>query len=120
MSEGHEGHKEIEREHATAWSSDTGVGGSIPQADGDAGSKAPITPYPCLVCGRELEAVCPPSRQPNDGVMCMAVGNYGSREHDNLFRKVRWFNVCDPCFREGLPRMSNLEPHLETVRKERR
>lgn len=61
-------------------------------------------PTPCLVCGRSLRAIVPvhvsASRaQPDDAVMCQAVGNYGSTVYDPLVAgPTIWFNLCDPCF----------------------
>lgn len=57
---------------------------------------------PCVVCGRGLKHALPngpeDTNQPNEGVVFIAQGNYGSTVFDpfgeNIFLEV---NICDDC-----------------------
>ena len=54
----------------------------------------------CIVCDKELEPVFEDSpHQPNNGIMCVAEGNYGSTELDSLTDGPMMFHVCDKCFK---------------------
>lgn len=57
--------------------------------------------FPCLVCGCGLERVHDDAEgQPDDGLMCMTRGNYGSTVFDPEDMSYLAFNVCDTCMVE--------------------
>ena len=61
-----------------------------------------MKPLPCIICGFKPKLAVPADidtcGQPANAVMCVAYGNYGSKEWDNLFGKIKHFNICDKCF----------------------
>ncbi len=76
---------------------------------------------PCLVCGSSLdidESDVPLLRRKDgmlscqmvqDGVVCHALGNYGSTVFDPMDRApTKGFAICDPCFRERQDRMRDV------------
>ena len=68
-------------------------------------------PYPCLVCGKALESVGGPNgMQPSGGIMCLAMGNYGSTQLDDLLSEPVEFNVCDECFVWQSARIGPVKP----------
>jgi len=55
----------------------------------------------CIVCNKELEPIFDDMPlQPNNGIMCIAEGNYGSTELDDITDGPMLFHVCDECFRQ--------------------
>lgn len=90
-----------------------------PMDEGDGMGMIEVTeltePTPCLVCGRSLKAIVPESvsvnrDQPDDAVMCQALGNYGSTVYDPLGPgPTILFNICDPCFVLLKPKMYTIE-----------
>jgi len=80
-----------------------------------------VTRIPCLVCGRSLmidEADVPLLRLKDrilscqmvmHGVVCHALGNYGSAAFAPFDRApTKGFAICDPCFREREDRMRDV------------
>jgi hypothetical protein len=62
-----------------------------------------LSPLPCLVCGRTLEAIdaSPDAEHPQDGVAFTTQGNYGSTVFDEHDRRLH-VNVCDPCLTDAI------------------
>ena len=57
--------------------------------------------FPCIICGRQLERVHPDTEgQPDNGLMCMAYGKYGSTVFDAEDLSYLAFNICDECMVE--------------------
>ena len=54
----------------------------------------------CIVCDKELEQIFDDAPlQPNGGIMCIAEGNYGSTELDDIIDRPMLFHMCDECFK---------------------
>ena len=54
--------------------------------------------FPCIICGVSLRRVDETTEgQPDDGIMCMSYGNYGSTVFDPMDLSYLAFNICDPC-----------------------
>ncbi len=57
--------------------------------------------FPCIICGGRLERVEPSAEgQPDDGLMCLTYGNYGSTVFDPEDMSYLAFNICDDCMVE--------------------
>lgn len=66
---------------------------------------------PCIVCGKELLAVSPPSEdgalaqnQPMHGLAFWTMGHYGSTVFDPMDGSTLEVSICDPCVTDARER----------------